>query len=152
LQTPEVFLRTPFNERSPQISRDGKWIAYVSDESGIEEIYVRPLSGSGGQVKVSANGGARAIWSPDGKELIYHDDSLRKLMAVRFADEGGEFRPDLAREILDYPRTYGFGFDIEPGAMRILTDEDVLPEGASVRQPTVVVNWFDQLEQRTLGQ
>ena len=71
----EVYLRTPFNEGRPRISSDGAWIAYASDESGQSEVYVRPLSGNAGQVKVSMNGGSWPVWSPDGTELLGIDAS-----------------------------------------------------------------------------
>jgi serine/threonine-protein kinase len=151
-QEPEVFLRTPFNELFPQISTDGTWIAYVSDETGQDEVYVRPLSGNGGQVKVSQNGGLWPMWSPDGAELIYLDHDARKLMAVRFSTAGGEFVPELAREMLDYPRAYALEFDVTGDPLRILTDEDLLPEDASVRPPKVVVHWFDELERKVPAQ
>jgi serine/threonine-protein kinase len=149
---PEVYLRTPFNENHPQISTDGTWVAYVSDESGQSEVYVRPLSGTGGQVKVSLNGGQWPVWSRDGKELIYHDADARKLMAVRFAAQAGEFVPELAREMMDYPRTQGLPFDVTGEPLRILTDENLLPESESVRPPKVVVHWFDELEQKVPAQ
>jgi serine/threonine-protein kinase len=147
-QEPEVYLRTPFSENAPKISPDGEWIAYQSNVSGQLEIYVGPLSGSGGQVKVSLNGGVWPVWSPDGKELLYIDRGARKLAAVRYSVEDGEFVPELAREILDYPRTYG-AFDVAGGPFRILTDESLEREGATQRPLTVLVNWFEELERKT---
>ena len=147
-QEPEVFLGTPFNEAFPQISTDGAWIAYTSDETGQAEIYVRPLSGKGGQVKVSQGGGLWPMWSPGGTELIYLDNDARKLMTVRFSTAAGEFVPELARELLDYPRAHGLPFDVAGNPVRILTDEDLLSEDASIRPPKVVVGWFEELERK----
>jgi serine/threonine-protein kinase len=58
---PEPFLRTPFDERRPMFSPDGRWIAYASNESGAFEIYVRPFPGPGGKWQVSTGGGLYAL-------------------------------------------------------------------------------------------
>jgi serine/threonine-protein kinase len=73
---PSVVLNTEFNERGAQFSPDGRFISYVSNESGRDEIYVRPfdpatLSATGGQWLVSKGGGDQARWRGDGKELFY---------------------------------------------------------------------------------
>ena len=65
------FLKTQFEERSSKFSLDGKWVAYVSDESGKFEVYVQPFSGSGSKVKVSSDGGDGPMWRRDGKELFF---------------------------------------------------------------------------------
>ncbi|HVR44772.1 MAG TPA: protein kinase [Thermoanaerobaculia bacterium] len=67
---PSLFAGTPFDEISPEFSPDGRSIAYVSNESGTWEIYLRPLSGSG-RAQVSAGGGGEPRWSRDGDELYY---------------------------------------------------------------------------------
>ena len=59
VDTPEVFLSTPFEERGVSFSPDGRWLAYVSDESGQSEVYVRPYPGPGGEEIVSSGGGER---------------------------------------------------------------------------------------------
>jgi len=71
--TPRSILATPFNERSPYFSPDGKWLAYVSDESGRDEIYVRSLAPGGGRYVVSTNGGTEPIWSGNGREIVYRE-------------------------------------------------------------------------------
>ena len=69
------FLDTPFEERGPRFSPDGKWIAYTSNESGRSEVYVRPLSGqpagAQGKVQISERGGYFATWSRKGHELFF---------------------------------------------------------------------------------
>lgn len=65
------FLRTEFDESNPQFSTDGHWIAYNSNESGKNEVYVAPFPGPGGKWQVSAAGGTSPRWRPDGKELFY---------------------------------------------------------------------------------
>ena len=72
--SPSEFLATPAMERSARFSPDGRWIAYVSDESGQFEVFVRPYPrSSGGQRRVSEENGQgfAPVWSPDGRELYY---------------------------------------------------------------------------------
>jgi Tol biopolymer transport system component len=82
-------VRTDFNERLPQFSPNGKWVAYQSDKTGRFEIYVRPVPASGGDLLVSVNGGVQARWSADNKELFYigPDDRLMAV-PIRFASNG----------------------------------------------------------------
>jgi len=56
-------------------SRDGRWLAYVSDESGRQEVYVRPFPGPGGRIQVSVSGGSEPVWTHDGRQLIYREDA-----------------------------------------------------------------------------
>jgi hypothetical protein len=60
----------PFQERSPAVSPDGRYLAFASDESGRDEVYVQPLEGTG-RVPVSAGGGSEPRWAPTGKEIYY---------------------------------------------------------------------------------
>jgi len=66
------FLQTDFDEQLGSFSPDGRWITYQSDESGIDEVYVRPFPGPGGKWQISTNGGAAPRWSGDGKEVYYN--------------------------------------------------------------------------------
>jgi Tol biopolymer transport system component len=77
-RTPWVFLKTPFREIWGAFSPDGRWVAYMSNESGRPEIYVRPFvapgaKAAGGQWQVSTAGGIHPVWRPDGRELYYID-------------------------------------------------------------------------------
>jgi serine/threonine-protein kinase len=75
---PRVLLGTPFNEYYPALSPDGRWLAYTSDESGQNEVYVRSFPDGGGKVLVSQTGGSEPVWSRDGRELFYRGfDQLR---------------------------------------------------------------------------
>ena len=65
-------LSTPAGQEAfPRFSPDGRWVTYVSDESGRDEIYVRPFPGPGGKWQVSSGGGARPRWSSDGSGLVF---------------------------------------------------------------------------------
>ncbi len=111
---PTRLLETPASERSARFSPDGKWLAYVSDETGEFQVYVIPFPGPGPRVTVSVNGGLSPIWSSDGKELFFRRGS--KVIAALV--EPGGFSP--AVELFDGPYT----LDIE-GHQRY----DVAPDG-----------------------
>jgi Tol biopolymer transport system component len=81
---PVQITQTEFNETQAQFSPDGRWISYVSNESGRNEIYVRPFPASpeqGGKIKLSEGGGTSARWRRDGKELFYIASDT-KMMAI----------------------------------------------------------------------
>ena len=80
---PQAFLKTPSNERDGRFSPDGRWVAYVSDESGRQQICVRPFTGPGGMSQVSTDGGTEPVWSRDGRELFYLNGD--KMMAADIA-------------------------------------------------------------------
>src|SRR5438045_1736008 len=79
----EPFLRTRFTEGGPAFSPDGRWIAYMSDESGRPEIYVQPYPGPGGKWQISAEAGTEPVWNPNGRELFYRNGE--EMMAVDVA-------------------------------------------------------------------
>jgi serine/threonine-protein kinase len=67
----EPLVSTPFIEQYPAVSHDGRWLAFVSNQSGRGEVYVRPMRGEGDMVQVSTDGGTEPVWAPDGRELFY---------------------------------------------------------------------------------
>jgi serine/threonine-protein kinase len=69
----EPLVASPFGEQFVGVSPDGRWISFVSDQSGRDEVYVRDLAGEGDQVLVSLGGGNEPVWSPDGRELFYRE-------------------------------------------------------------------------------
>jgi Tol biopolymer transport system component/tRNA A-37 threonylcarbamoyl transferase component Bud32 len=67
----EPLVASPYQELYPAPSPDGRWLAFTSDQSGQQEVYVQPLRGEGDQVQVSQEGGTEPVWGPDGRELFY---------------------------------------------------------------------------------
>jgi len=119
---PTVVLRTPFDEQTPEVTRDGRRIAYTSSQTGREEVYVRNLDGSPGQWQISTEGGQLPRWRADGQELIYAaaDGSV---VAVPFpagaaAHPGSPIRLFQMPERPDY--TSPILADITPDGQRIL--------------------------------
>ena len=85
------FLQTPADERHPQLSPDGRWIAYSSNSSGRSEIYIRPFPEGPGLIQVSVNGGLFPRWKGDGKELYFLNlVSIGAMMAVNLNVRGAE--------------------------------------------------------------
>ncbi len=78
---PILFLQTEFTESRGVFSPDGKWIAYQSDESGKNQIYVRPFPGPGGKWQISTAGGTRARWSRNGKEIFFLSTDFKLMTA-----------------------------------------------------------------------
>jgi hypothetical protein len=69
----EPLVASPFTEQFVGASPDGRWISFVSDQSGRDEVYVRDLAGERDQILVSLDGGTEPVWSPDGRELFYRE-------------------------------------------------------------------------------
>ena len=99
-EKPFPFLQTEANERSARFSPDGKWIAYTSDESGANQIYVQSFPDGGGKKQLSANGGYWLAWRRDGKELFYIAAD-KKMMVVDVKSEGSNFEVGTARALFD---------------------------------------------------
>ena len=76
----EPAMESEFRNRLPDLSPDGKWLAYTSTESGRTEVYVRAFPGPGGKWAVSNSGGDQVLWNPNGRELFYRDGA--KIIAV----------------------------------------------------------------------
>jgi eukaryotic-like serine/threonine-protein kinase len=84
------FLRSKRWAATPRFSPDGRWLAYISDESGRYEVYVQPYPGPSHTVQISQGGGTEPGWNPNGRELFYRDQdysSQGKMMAVDIATE-----------------------------------------------------------------
>jgi Tol biopolymer transport system component len=112
-RTPRVLLKAPFDQAAGDISPDGRWVAYQSNESGRYEIYVRPFlpfaSTPAGQWQVSTSGGMFAKWRPDGREVFYNSPN-GEMMAVSVSVAAGT--PEFGSPTMLFrPRIYGNGAD-----------------------------------------
>ena len=152
--TPEPFLATPFQERGVSFSPDGQWIAYVSDESGRDEVYVRPYPGPGGQVTISTGGGEEAVWGPDGSELFYRNGDQVMVVEVTTGQtfSAGAPAPLFAAPYALDNAAGGAGnpnYDLSPdGAQFIFVEQDSPTGVEGVAQITVVLNWHKELLER----
>ena len=104
--TPVPFLRTEFSESQARISKDGRWVAYTSDESGVSEVYVRPFPSGGGKWRISNGGGVEPSWRHDGRELFYLETAgpRKRVIAVPVATGPGQrFEPGAAKVLFEFP-------------------------------------------------
>jgi serine/threonine-protein kinase len=145
--TTQPFVRTPFSEGAPAFSRDGRWVAYLSDVSGRYEVYIQPYPGPGGAIRISADGGTEPVWNPNGRELFYR--SGNKMMVVEtaatpvFATAKPRvlFTGNFALHYNSVPN-----YDISRDGRRFLMIGPSAHENATPTEITVVLNWFDELK------
>jgi serine/threonine-protein kinase len=145
---PESFLHSKYNEFHPVFSPDGHWLAYVTDESGREEVYVRPYPGPGKIISISTEGGMEPVWSPDGKALYYRDISGDRVMVVSFIAEPelSVGKPQLLFEGKYFAGTiWGRNYDIAPDGNRfiMITDEE---QKQKLTQMNIILNWAEELK------
>jgi eukaryotic-like serine/threonine-protein kinase len=144
------FVQTRFIEDQAQFSPDGRWVAYVSDQSGEAEVYLRAFTSdfsggsasSGGALMISAAGGSAPRWRGDGKELVYLAPD-GKLMAVEITP-GAERRAATPAPLFQTPPGTIVG-DMAADGKRFLL---VTPVGSASAPFTVVLNWMEALKQR----
>ena len=133
---------TGFNEDSASVSSDGRYLAYVTDESGRREVFAMPMRG-GNRVAVSIDGGTGPVWSRDGKELFYRSGD--DLMSVQ-VQNAGELVLGARTKLLDlstYDSGYLHEFDVSLDGQRFLLLRTE-PESRPTRID-VIINWFDEL-------
>jgi hypothetical protein len=116
-EKPFAFLKTQFQESGARFSPDGKWLAYVSNESGRFEVYVRPFHGepaaAEGKIQISQSGGDFPVWRRAGGELYYMSDD-RIIYAVNTKDLGRASAPPLPARL--FAACAGKGLTSPPGA------------------------------------
>jgi len=142
------WLTTPFHEFAPFISPDGRWMAYTSNESGRNEIYVRPYPGPGGQTKISSEGGSEPAWSPDGREIFYRSSDSFMAVPVRTSPDfsAGQAQPLFADRYVkwareDGPRTYDVSSD---GRFLVVKAGEV--KSVPVTQLNLLSDWTTEVE------
>ena len=140
-------LQTTFRETYPELSSDGRWLAYTSDESGRLEIYVRPFPDvdGGGRWQVSTDGGEQPLWARDGQELFYRSGDAMMAVHIETDPTFAAGNPEVVFEG-QYERTLGGRtYDISLDGEQFLMMKDV--EGTlETPQIIVVLNWFEELK------
>ena len=143
---PVPFLKTEFNESQGQFSPDGRWVAYASNESGQNEVYVRPFPSGGGAIKISSNAGQEPRWRRDGEELYYVVlGSPATLMAVPVKSRpGGPLEIGVPKPLFPFqainvqPEYNQFSYSPAADGQRFLMN--VLPD-AALPTLNVITNW-----------
>jgi len=137
---PVPYLHTEFAELGGRYSPDGKWIVYSSDESGKQEVYVRPFPESGGKLLVSTSGGSFPTWRRDGKEIFYVGAG-RELMAAKITENGSTLAVDTARPLFQTHTESFPSYDLDVSADG---DRFLMVSASSRKLPfpiAVVINW-----------
>ena len=149
--TPPVFTRTRAADGAPQLSPDGRWMAYASEESGRREIYVQAYPGPGGRWQISSDGGNEPLWSANGRELFYRSGG--RMMVVDISTEG-ESLAGKPRQLFEGSHVRAGGgyvranYDVAPDGQRFLMLKAVEQAPAPLTQIHVVLNWSEDLKRR----
>lgn len=140
--TLEPHLRSPADEREPDISPDGKWIAYASNTTGRYEVFVQPFFGPGRRTRISRDGGNDPQWSSDGRKLFYRRRDYIMVVDVDAASEISVSEPKIhLRAELD--TTQMRNWDVGPDDQIVLVESDP----TTTREFQVVLNWFKAVQE-----
>ncbi|MGE3472155.1 MAG: TolB family protein [Vicinamibacterales bacterium] len=142
-QEPFPFLQSPANEHHARLSPDGRWIAYASDESGRDEVYVRPFPSGDGRWQMSSDGGTEPRWRGDGEELFFMAADRKMMAASVSSDTTGPtpvFRPGAVTPPFDTQtrllNLFLWTYDVTADGTRFLL---AAPVGASTAAPALNV-------------
>jgi serine/threonine protein kinase len=139
-EAPYAFIATKFGEAFGEFSPDGHWLAYVSDESGAEEVYVTAFPSGQGKTRVSSNGGLFPRWRKDGKELYYLSPDS-KMMAASVTTSASGFLVEKTQTLFQTRVVPGPGtpYVVSPDGARFLINSTI----PSTEQPSlnIVFNW-----------
>jgi hypothetical protein len=148
----QPFLETPSNEESPAISPDGRWIAYTSDESGINEIYLRRYPEGDARAQVSVGGGNSPRWTRRGDEIYYlKGDTLRTVSVgpgphPALGLPRAFFAATAADHGLDADEYEAFPPDAHPDGSRFIGVRRTAPPAP--RAMVFVENWYEEFRPR----
>jgi Tol biopolymer transport system component len=139
---------TQWVEDNPEISPDGRWLAYQSAEEGRVEVFVRSLQEWDKlRVKISTSGGRTPVWARNGRELFYLDDN--RLLTSVPVQAGATFTAGKPVRVLNtaYVAANNRSFDISPDGQKFLMIKESIATGPPPAPPSIVVvtNWFESL-------
>jgi Tol biopolymer transport system component len=150
---PNAFLSAPYLEGSPMFSPDGRWLAYISNESGRNEVYVRPFPGPGGKWQISNGPADDPTWSRSKRELLFLSAADSRMMQVEYSVEGDSFKaakpqPWSDAIISGRPRAPSRDLDLHPDGQRLV----VAPAAtgtSKLDQIVLTLNFWDELKRLT---
>ena len=146
-------LQEKYNQKDPQVSPNGRWMAYASNESGQYEVYVRPFPDvNTGRWLISTSGGNTPLWSPNGRELYYHIGDTAMAVPVETESTFKAGKPTVLFHGTPNIRSTGVDltdftyWDISPDGKRFLMVKDATT--GTPRKINVVMNWFEELKEK----
>ena len=148
------YLRANWNETTGTLSPNGRWLAYVSDESGIPEVYVRSFPEAVGQQRVSSNGGTQPLWAPDGSAIYFRDGNRVVRAAVTVGETLSVGWLDVLFEAEWIADALGrHDWDVHPNGQSFVAvkgpaSEETEVDGVPIIPVQIVVNFFEELKQR----
>ena len=144
---PQPFVATEFSESQPMFSPDGRWIAFTSNHSGRQEVYVKPYPKEGGIEPISTDGGVQPLWAHSGRELFYRNGEKVMVVSIQTSPT---LKAEAPRLLFIYPDGPSMGsregyipltYDIAPDDQRFVFIQKGWPT-----QINVVLNWFEELK------
>ncbi len=142
---PQPFLHTTANETAPVFSPDGNWLAYESDGSGRNEVFITAFPSGGAQYQVSTDGGERPVWGRNGKEIYYREGLRVMAVEVRVRADSLELSPPTPLFELAAGNLNGRYYDVAPDG-RFLANTS--PATTKAQNFSLVVNWPARLMRR----
>ena len=142
---------TEFQERAFSLSPDGRWLAFVSDRSGPNEVFVRPFPEAGANLRqVSTNGGREPVWAHSGRELFYVN-SANELVAVQVSTDPvfALGQQEVLFSVAAYMRNPAYAlYDVSPDDRRFVMLRIGGRENTAASELILVENWFEELRER----
>jgi serine/threonine protein kinase/Tol biopolymer transport system component len=139
----QTFVASTFDQFNAQFSPDGRWVAYMSNESGRNEIYVQPFPGPGGKWMISTDGGANPRWARNGREIFFRNDD--KMMSVPVNTQPA-FKAGTSRLLFQDGSFVGQGnYDVSPDGQHFLMIREK-ESSNSPKELNVVLNWSEELK------
>lgn len=147
----QPLIQRQFTELRPAISPDGRWMAYQSNESGRNEVYVQPFPDvNRGRWQISTDGGDSPLWSPDGRWLFYRRGAQASSVLMAVAVESGQaFTPGTPSVVFEGTYVWVANrrtWDIAPDGQRFLMLKEGSGQGNVAGNIIVVQNWFEDLK------
>ena len=149
----ERLISGPFNAGGAQFSPDGRWVAYVSDESGRNEVYLRQYQEPANRVQISVAGGSQPMWSKTGRELFFRNGNELLVVSVTLGSTVSAGKPVVLFSKAMPESSSGSmyrlssGYDVSKDAQRFVIPKSN-PESSDSPRARVILNWFSELKQR----
>jgi serine/threonine protein kinase len=137
--------------RGPVFSPNGRWVAYVSDRSGVDEVYARPYPGPGQELTLSVGGGDEPVWGPSGREIFYR--RAGELVSVSLDSSGSSLTPGAPTVVFSDPYARDTGgsqggmpnYDVAPdGNGFVMLEQTTSGVSAAANRLEVVLNWLEE--------